>query len=196
MGQPFNGDTFIEQEFLNLKERFELTTAVETGTFEGDTTLWLANNFLKVVSCELDHNRVVHARQKFADAKVHVEMFEGSSDACMNWFIPHNGVGHDTIFFLDAHWNDYCPLLEELEAINRYNLHPVIAIHDFKEPTGKLGYDSYNGHDFCLEYIKPKLDEIYRAKTLTQKYGYSYYYNHPSRATGAMRGIIYILPNR
>jgi hypothetical protein len=35
MGSPFNGDTFIEQEFLYLKERFELTTAVETGTHEG-----------------------------------------------------------------------------------------------------------------------------------------------------------------
>ena len=65
MGSPFNGDTFIEQEFLYLKERFELTTAVETGTHEADTTVWLAKNFLKIVSCELDHDRVEKAKEKF-----------------------------------------------------------------------------------------------------------------------------------
>ena len=130
----------------------------------------MAKNFLKVVSCELDHDRVEKGeRRKFKQENVYVEMFEGSSDACMNWFIPHNGVGHDTIFFLDAHWNDYLPLLEELEAINRFDLHPVIAIHDFKEPTGQLGYDSYNGHDICLSYIKEKLDAIYRAKNSDAK---------------------------
>lgn len=63
MGSPFNGDTFIEQEFLYLKERFELTTAVETGTHEADTTVWLAKNFLKTVSCELNHDLVEKARR-------------------------------------------------------------------------------------------------------------------------------------
>ena len=65
MGSPFNGDTFIEQEFLYLKERFELTTAVETGTHEADTTVWLAKNFLKTVSCELNHDLVEKAKEKF-----------------------------------------------------------------------------------------------------------------------------------
>ena len=28
---PFNGDTFVEEEFLKLKERFNLSTAIEGG---------------------------------------------------------------------------------------------------------------------------------------------------------------------
>jgi hypothetical protein len=190
MGSPFNGDTFIEQEFLSLKDRFSLTTAVETGTNHGDTTVWLAKNFLKTVSCEIDHNLVQECAVKFKQENVHVELFYGSSEAVLDYVIPHRGIGHDTIFFLDAHWNSYCPLLDELEAIAKYELLPVIAIHDFMVPGGGLGWDSYNGQDYTFEWIKPKLDKIYSFKNR----GYKHYYNTPEKACGAMRGVIYIVP--
>ena len=74
MSQPFNGDTFIQEEFLRLKDKYSLTTAVETGTNHGDTTVWLARNFLKTVSCEIDQNLVNECARRFADEKVHVEL--------------------------------------------------------------------------------------------------------------------------
>jgi len=141
MGSPFNGDTFIQEEFLRLRDKYSLTTAVETGTNHGDTTVWLARNFLKTVSCEIDHNLVQ-------------------------------------------------PLLDELETIAKYELLPVIAIHDFKVPGGGLGFDAYNGQEYTFEWIKPKIDKIYSFKNR----GYKHYYNTPEKACGAMRGIIYIVP--
>jgi hypothetical protein len=190
MGAPFNGDVFIEEEFLRLKQKYSLTTAVETGTNEGDTTIWLARNFQKAVSCELDRNLIDRCAKRFSDEKVHVELFHGSSEQVLDYVIPHRGIGHDTIFFLDAHWNSYCPLLDELEAIAKYELLPVIAIHDFKEPTGRLGYDSYNNQEYTFEWIKPKIDKIYSVKNK----GYCHYYNAPEKACGANRGVIYIVP--
>jgi hypothetical protein len=60
-----------------------------------------------------------------------------------------------TLFFLDAHWYNYCPLLDELAVIARHRLRPaVIAIHDFV--TGhpdQLGYDCYQSQPFTLEWI-------------------------------------------
>ena len=190
MGSPFNGDTFIEQEFLNLRDKYSLTTAVETGTNHGDTTVWLARNFRKTVSCEIDHGLIQECAKKFSEEKVHVELFHGSSEKMLDYVIPHRGIGHDTIFFLDAHWNSYCPLLDELEAIAKYELLPVIAIHDFKVPGGGLGFDGYNGQEYTFEWIKPKIDKIYSFKSR----GYKHYYNTPEKACGAMRGVIYIVP--
>ena len=190
MSQPFNGDTFIEQEFLKLKEQYCLTTAFETGTHQGDTTVWLAKNFIKTVSCEIDAGRVENCKKRFSEEKVHIEFFHGSSEKVLDYVIPHRGIGHDTIFFLDAHWNSYCPLLDELEAIAKYELLPVIAIHDFKVPGGGLGFDCYNDQEYTFDWIKPKVDKIYSFKNR----GYKHYYNTPEKACGAMRGVIYIVP--
>lgn len=190
MSSPFNGDTFIQEEFLSLRDKYSLTTAVETGTNEGDTTVWLARNFQKTVSCEIDQQLVERCSKKFSEEKVRVEFFHGSSESVLDYVIPHRGIGHDTIFFLDAHWNSYCPLLDELEAIAKYELLPVIAIHDFKVPEGGLGYDGYNGQEYTFEWIKPKIDKIYSVKGR----GYKHYYNTPEKACGAMRGVIYIVP--
>ena len=60
--EPFNGDIFIEQEFLKLKEQFKIDTAVETGTCFGSTTKFLAKHFKKVVSIEISPGYLEIAR--------------------------------------------------------------------------------------------------------------------------------------
>jgi hypothetical protein len=114
----------------------------------------------------------------------HVEAFIQDSVEFLKALPPKENA----IFFLDAHWGDFCPLLSELEVIAKYNF-PIIAIHDFKvpnEPT--LGYDSINGQAFEYEWIKPSLDAIYGEG------GYDYYYNSNEKSTEIKRGIIYITP--
>jgi len=34
---PFNGDSFIANNFLKLKQRFNVENIIETGTYEGRT---------------------------------------------------------------------------------------------------------------------------------------------------------------
>jgi len=91
------------------------------------------------------------------------------------------------LFFLDAHWDDYCPLLDELKLIADNNLEPVIAIHDFKVPDCPLlGFDSYKGQDYDFDWIKPSIEKIYPD-------GYVVEYNN--EAEGAKRGVIFIYPD-
>ena len=93
------------------------------------------------------------------------------------------------MFYLDAHWYDHCPLKNELQLIKKFNLKPIITIHDFFVPgSKKLGYDSYNGQSFTYEWLKEDLDAIYDKK-------YSYFYNNDIDSEGAMRGIIYVFPD-
>ena len=188
----FNGDTFIATEFLRLRDKHKLVAAVETGSYEGDTTIWLARNFAKTVSCELDSAKFEYARARFIRESALVSFYQGSSDAILHEMLTQCGIGDDTIFFLDAHTSGhsggFCPLLRELAAIAAAQLRPIIAIHDFKEPSGQLGFDQYNGQDYTLDWITPALNSIYGTGEWT------HYYNTPDRATGARRGIIYIEP--
>jgi hypothetical protein len=188
----FNGDHFIAGEFLRLRDKYKLTAAVETGSYEGDTTLWLARHFAKVATCELAPDKFSFCQDRFAREKLSVSLYPGSSDKLLPAIIADLALGHDTMFFLDAHTSGfvegYCPLIQELRAIATAKLRPVIAIHDFQEPTRTLGWDTYNGQDYTLEWIAPHLDVIYGAGR------WSHYHNTPDRAAGARRGIVYVEP--
>jgi predicted O-methyltransferase YrrM len=175
---PFNGDHFIEQEFLKLRDRFNITTAVETGTCLGYTTLWLAKNFERVVTIELNKTFLDIARRKFLEHPNIISIRGNSGDLLSSLKVDSN-----TIFFLDAHWRDQCPLHDELKAIADLKIKPVIAIHDFKTDDERFGYDSYKGQPFEIEWIKHLLYNKY-----------SYHYNTGFVEQSAQRGIIYIYP--
>lgn len=190
--EPFNGDKFIQEEFLQLKHRFNLTAAVETGTALGSTTLFLSENFEKVYTIEINPVYYRIAVQKFISHK-NIKAILGNSVINI-WYLKRY-LTDQTIFFLDAHWGANCPLKDELNEIARTNLNPVIVIHDFYVPGSAyskqdkeagLGFDSYKDQPFTFEWIKPELDAIYGADN------YDHYYN--SEAMGAKRGIIYITP--
>ncbi len=181
--KAFNGDSFVLEEFKRLKDAFDLKVCVETGTFMGDTTEVLAEIFPEVHTIEINKTYLAQAEAKVGD-KSNVNMHEGSSPEKIKEIIAE-GWNPGILFFLDAHWYDYCPLLDELLAIADKKIKPVIAIHDFKVPGKDFGFDSYKGQDYDFDWIKPSLDKIYGAD------GYSYYYNTESE--GSMRGIIYII---
>lgn len=199
--QPFAGDSFIEKKILEFKEKFEIVSAVETGTFLGGTFRWLYNNFEKVYSCEVNPefyqlacNRIFNSTEKnivYPNViKNPVDMGELTfANIDSESFIQQIGASIDnqTLFFLDAHWYSHCPLLSELDVISDLNIKPaVISIHDFKtDHPEELGYDSYNSQEFTLDWIQRKIDKIYNKK-------WTYEYNTPNKAEGAMRGIIYI----
>jgi hypothetical protein len=184
---PFNGDNFIANNFLKLKEKFNIENAIETGTFEGGTTIFLAQNFKNVFSIECDEPSFKKAESNIKNANVNVNLIFGKSEEVLPSIL--NTISNNTIFYLDAHWYNDCPLKNELQLIKKFNLKPIIAIHDFLVPDSKkLGYDTYNGQSFTYEWLKEELDAIYDKK-------YNYFYNNDIDSEGAMRGIIYIFPD-
>lgn len=182
---PFNGDGFIEQEFISLRDRFGLTTAVETGTCLGYTTLWLSRNFEKVYTIELNKEYVEIARAKFLQYPNITSIHGNSGDVLGSLKLTDR-----TLFFLDAHWGNQFPLLKELFAIYKLQIMPVIAIHDFFVPGQELGFDTYKGQPFNLSLIERQLRQIYGSKN-----NYKVKYNSEDKSDGAKRGIIYIYPN-
>ena len=189
----FNGDTYINDEFLKLKQKYNLTTAIETGSCFYSTTKWLGENFDKVFTVEINEDFAKHGRHKIENMpNVTADIAESVQwlKELFAWTSKTVGVDDRCIFFLDAHWYGSCPLLGELDAI--YGLvttqPPVIVIHDFFTGNPQLGYDEYNGQPFTYEWIKPSIEKI--EKTFDCTYGHHF----NEHAVGAMRGVIYLYP--
>lgn len=184
----FNGDVFIEKKFIELKEQFQLTTAIETGSCFFSTAKWLGENFDNVYTVEKNQEFAKYGIPK-VEGMPNVHWSIGDS---INWLpiLTHKVIEDKCIFFLDAHFEKHCPLLDELEIISNMALinPPVIAIHDFKTPNAELGYDSWNGKDFDFELIQDSV------KKLEYVYDCTYKAQYNNEAVGAKRGIVYLCP--
>lgn len=164
----FNGDASVETYVRNLGCRCRV--AVETGTFQAATTKFLSRVFEQVWSLEIDLTNFAIASHVLRRSK-NVTLVRGNSSETLPGVLdeilakfPDEGV----FFYLDAHWNDYWPLLDELRAIAEFkNRHrSVICIDDVKVPgRPDIPFDSYQGHDLTLEYVKPVVDQIYASYT-------------------------------
>jgi len=183
----FNKDTFVQEEFKKLQKKFKLKICIETGTCYGYTSAFLSTFFKEVRTVEINEKFLTIAKTNRLDALKNVKCYFGSSADLMEEMLE--GCGDDTMIFLDAHWQQHCPLKEEIQSIADKGIQPVIAIHDFVVPNHpELGYDSIGNQPFNFEWLKKDFDAVYGEDN------YDYYYN--SEATKVKRGLIYITPKR
>jgi hypothetical protein len=181
--KPFNGDMFLCDKFLELKEKFNINCAIELGSCVGGTTKWLSENFDFVYAIEINKEYLNIGKQR-ASAN-NIRYCFGSTIEMLPEVLCQ--INNYCIFHIDSHWGPNNPLLKELELISDYGLKPVLEIHDFKVPGHpELGFDSYGGQDYEWNWIKESIEKIYGID------GYEIEYN--SKATGAKRGVIFITP--
>jgi len=185
---PANGDIHLCEKFIELRDRFEIKTAIELGTCVGGTTRWLADNFENVIGIELLKEYLSIAKKRVGNRK-NVVFFQGSTVDVLPKVLGSLDVLPEgqIIFHVDSHWGPNNPLLQELAIIAQYGLKPIIEIHDFKNPLHtEFGFDTYGAIVYEWNYIKDSIEKIYGID------GYIVEYN--SKATGAMRGCIFIYP--
>lgn len=177
----FEGDEHLAAEFARLAKAYNINHIIETGTYRGHTARRLSQ-LAPVYTVEVVPENWMIAKETCKGLPVTCEL-GNSVDALRNW-LP-DLKRERLLIFLDAHWQQYNPLLDELAMIARFKIQPVIAIHDFKVPGTDLGYDSYNGQDYDFAWIEKSLAKVYPN-------GYGYHYN--KEAEGARRGVIFIYP--
>ncbi|MFY8161627.1 MAG: hypothetical protein ACOVNU_09885 [Candidatus Kapaibacteriota bacterium] len=186
--EEFNGDYYISQNFIKLKEQFNISHAVELGTCLGSTAIWLGKNFTKVDTIEINQDFGNIAKERIIEAALdNVSIHIGNTTD----ILPLISIEDNSIIFIDSHWYDVCPMIEELRIIADKGIKPVIAIHDFLVPNeDNLGYDFIHNQSFNIQWITPYINAIYGVE------GYSYYYNSDLESTDIKRGIIYITPKQ
>lgn len=184
---PFSSDPLNHAEVARLIGKWSVEAAMETGTYHGHTTLALSFLCEFVVTAELDPLKAATAETLFQSAGRHnIRLIRKSSlDAIAE--VRDELKNHRSLYYLDAHWNDYWPLLDELKAIASITgPKPVIVIHDFQVPGHPdLSFDTYKGVSLNLDYVSLALDEIYQGRN-------SIHYN--ALAFGSRRGVLYVEP--
>ncbi|GAB4513295.1 MAG: hypothetical protein OHK0046_13990 [Anaerolineae bacterium] len=120
---------------LELKQHFGIKIFIEMGTYHGNTAVWAAEHFDKVITTEMSHSIYQETSQKYHNI-ANIQFLFGDSRQLLKEIIPQ--VAEPAIFWLDSHWsggetygeNDECPLLDELQIINQSPVEHFILIDD------------------------------------------------------------------
>jgi predicted O-methyltransferase YrrM len=144
-----------------LKYHHQIDTAVETGTFLGSTTRFLSTYFNNVHTIEVSEPILKNAKL-LLQYRSNIQCHLGSSEKVLKEILP-SLQGQRLFFYLDAHWNTYWPLRDELEEISQtHKDNCIIAIDDFKVPGRKdIPFDEYAGHSCSFEYIENNLSKVF-----------------------------------
>lgn len=156
-GGPLNGSLARLAAFEELKRRCSFDAVVETGTYRGETTIFLASAGCPVYSSEVNPRYLGYARVRLWSLS-NVHFCLGDSRQFLRRLIQDSTVPKDRVFFyLDAHWHEDLPLREEVGLIFRHWTRPVVMVDDFQVPDD-FGYqfDDYgDGKKLSLDYLAP-----------------------------------------
>ena len=176
---PWNNDHHLAAEVLRLKRTHGLKYAFETGTCLGSTALWLGEHFEHVGTFEIHEPSWLIASERTKGQYIDAFLMN-STDGLKRYGLSNS------FYFLDAHWGDHCPLLDELNVlVGLKNI--AIVIHDFQVPGTTFGFDRMpNGTPFNLDLIRVHLDAIYGVG--------GWRHSYPTAVAGAERGWVSIEP--
>ncbi len=144
-GGPLNGQVGRMEIFEKIIKFWNPLTIIETGTFRGDTTEWLAKvTKAQIFTSETNKRNYFYSLARL-EKLVNVNISLLDSRLMINEIASNKDIDKDKVlFYLDAHWNKDLPLVEELQIIFNHFNDPVVIVDDFRVPFDfGYGYDDY-----------------------------------------------------
>ncbi|RMH22371.1 MAG: hypothetical protein D6698_01180 [Gammaproteobacteria bacterium] len=159
----FNAQLFRKQIFLELLGSLDFDIIVETGTWTGNTTGFMAENSgLPVHSVEISERFHSIARMRLKEVP-NIHLYQGeSSEFLQQLSVNPSLTSQRCFFYLDAHWYDDLPLERELEIISRSWKDFVVMVDDFEVPGDPdYGFDHYpNGERLDYQTYRKLFDRL------------------------------------
>jgi hypothetical protein len=142
---PFNGQQRRSAAVRAMFALVPFTAMVETGTFRAVTTRFLRTlSSAPLATIEINPRYHRYSRQKLA-GQPSTFLFLGDSPAVLELLAADAAwTGGPTFFYLDAHWLDNLPLVDELRIIRGSWPDFVAVIDDFRVD----GDDGYRYDDY------------------------------------------------
>jgi predicted O-methyltransferase YrrM len=162
--RPMNGQrNRLKTSFL-LSEILGPDIAIESGSYLGTTTQYLASfASQKTYSIEINKQYASVAKDRLkADIETgRVEIIEGNSAQHFPQIFKTINPQTSKIFaYLDAHWLENIPLMEEIQSLLDWGGDFIAVIDDFYIPQDLgYGYDLYENHRVDITHI-PVSNEI------------------------------------
>jgi predicted O-methyltransferase YrrM len=184
-GKAFNDQRVRQQIFVEMLNHSHPEALVETGTFHGTTTEFMASiTPIPLFSVEYANRNYVFAKirlRRFSNIELHC----GDSRDYLRELMRTRRLPSGRIFFyLDAHWGEDLPLADEIELIFSSRPNAIVMIDDFQVPWDQgYGYDDYGPNKALVqEYIAPLVERYQLAQ---------FYPSVPSiQETGSKRGCV------
>lgn len=154
-----NGQTGRRAIVRGLARAIEFDRVIETGTFRGTTTEFLAAVFgTPVVTIESDRRAYAYASDRLRTLS-DIDVRLGDSRSILHELAAGANPLETTFFYLDAHWNDDLPLSEELRLIDSAWRRAVVMVDDFRvEGDDGYGFDDYGDGKRLSAEIIPALE--------------------------------------
>jgi hypothetical protein len=153
---PFNRQEGRTKLFLAILDSFRPSVLVETGTFKGTTTQFMAQVFPgRILTCEINLRWFIEAQARLSQHP-NVELRRQDSRAFLRDVSKVLGSDERAFFYLDAHWLDDLPLRGEIEFILDAWPNAVVMIDDFQvfDDAG-YAYDDYGpGNALTLDLLR------------------------------------------
>lgn len=130
---PMNGQPSRQLAVTKVLLKIRPSMIVETGTYRGITTEWLAQFGIPVHTIEVDPRLYAYSSLRLRKHE-NVTCHLGRSLEVIEQLKAEPGA----FFYLDAHWDSDVPVYEEMVEINHRWERPVVLIDDFHVPD-----DSY-----------------------------------------------------
>jgi hypothetical protein len=184
----FNGQRVRKAIFKELLTHFAFEAIIETGSWVGNTTGYMAEvSGLPVWSSEIDPRFAALARTRLVKFdRIVIENCD--SREFLKKLSRTNLRNVFPFFYLDAHWNNDLPLRDEIALIAGSWEQFVMLVDDFAVPGDSgYGFDDYGkGKSLSLDYIKDLLDLL----SLVAYYPTSSSHHE----TGERRGCVILAP--
>jgi hypothetical protein len=142
---PFNGQRRRQAAVEAMFQAVPFATVIETGTYRALTTMYLRRiTDARIATVEVNPRYFEYSRRRLRRFE-HVSQFLGHSPVVVERLRQDEEWQAEPVFFyLDAHWLDDLPLVEELHVIRKGWTDFVALIDDFKvEGDEGYQYDDY-----------------------------------------------------
>jgi predicted O-methyltransferase YrrM len=186
-GGPFNDQRARARLCEQLAAVGGVQAVVETGTYRGTTTLFLARLFgTPVHSVEINPRYHYYAWLRTRGV-ANIRLSLGDSRQFLQGLAHNPNVPkQDVFFYLDAHRPGNMPVCEELDLICRHWHQPLVMIDDVEVP-GDPGY-GFNDYGRGLRFGTESLSSA------AQEFRHFYPATSSREETGYRRGCILLAP--
>ena len=156
-GGPFNGQSARVALFRSLVAKLKPRAIIETGTYHGTTTEFMAQTGLPIFTVESHPRDYGFSRARLLRYR-HVTVRQDDSRQFLSGLFhgPLQSFADQTLFaYLDAHGEKDLPLADEIDLIFRHCRAAVIMIDDFQVPDDSgYRYDNYGAEALTRAYIE------------------------------------------
>jgi hypothetical protein len=154
--QPLNGQFVRLKHVINLCDDFKPTVCIETGTYRGTTTIFLATLSSKITyTIEINKKFFLQAKARLQNFDQNIQLINGDSAQEMKILLNnHSPIDERLLVYLDAHWGEVLPIRDEVKVLCNWGGKFIAIIDDFCIPTDSgFSFDVYSGIPIGLDLI-------------------------------------------